>query len=80
MIAGKADCPAFSVEKSKSDADLDSAILEEHKDLFQYLSEHTGQQINNISDIDWLYSALSIEVLELYIVNSFKLFFYIEFY
>jgi hypothetical protein len=76
MIASKAACPAFSVEKSKSDADMDIAIFDEHKDLFQYLTEHAGQPINNISDVEWLYDTLLIEVMNIILVLCRNLFIY----
>lgn len=61
LIAAKASCKAFTVEKKKSDEELHASLKKEDTELFQQLSEHSGLSISNIEQVETLYSILKIE-------------------
>ena len=66
MIAAKASCRAFDIEKNKSDEELHNKLTEKEIELFKYLSEKTNLSVNNMEEVEKLYSTLKIEVIVLF--------------
>uniref|UniRef100_T1HBM3 Uncharacterized protein n=1 Tax=Rhodnius prolixus TaxID=13249 RepID=T1HBM3_RHOPR len=61
LIVARVPCSAFTEEKKKSDEELANGLTSEQKKLLEYLSEHIGMKISDISTAESLYYTLSIE-------------------
>ncbi|XP_014285505.1 prostatic acid phosphatase [Halyomorpha halys] len=61
LITAKAPCLAFNDEKKKSDIELHNNLTEKDNKVFSYLSEKTNLFIENIGQVEQLYSILKIE-------------------
>lgn len=64
-MAAKAPCPRYELElaavkKSPAIKELDRR----YKDLFDYVSKHTGDKIKDIENLEYIYDTLHIEVSE----------------
>lgn len=61
----KKPCPKF--DKMLADLYENSPYIidinKKHAELYKYLSEHTGESINNIEKVEILYNTLTIEQL-----------------
>jgi phage-related protein len=60
-----------------------NSILQENKELFEYLEKNAGKPIKTLQDIDYLYDALFIEVLSVSRIvvvqkNNFKFCFFLH--
>lgn len=63
IISLKAPCPRYSSEKDEVLKQFKKNETKAETEYFEYLSEHTGQKIDSIRDIETLYSCLFIEEL-----------------
>lgn len=62
MIVGSMPCPLYLREKRIVNEDLSVKYDSENSDLYKYLSEHTGQNITSILDVESIYNILEIQV------------------
>jgi two-component SAPR family response regulator len=72
LIAVKKPCPRNEQELQKA---YKSSMIEElnrdHEDLYNYLTKHTGQNVSNITAVEFLYNTLEIEASSSYIMKIF---------
>lgn len=62
VIAQKRKCPLYdSALEAAHKSEEVQKINKENQDLYQYLTEKTGDEINNIAKVETLYNTLSIE-------------------
>jgi len=61
LITVKAKCPLYDKEKRRSDAQLAAMYDKQNTQLYQYLSENTGQNISSLLDVESLFNVLEIE-------------------
>ena len=61
-----ATCPAYEtlVKELESSQEI-RKILEDNKDLFAYVSKNTGQNVTTLTELEYLYDTLFIEVISL---------------
>lgn len=62
LIVVKKPCPAYEKQLNNTykNAHL-TRIDEENKELYQYLTDHSGKKIKNVLDLEFLYNTLEIE-------------------
>ncbi|RZF40050.1 hypothetical protein LSTR_LSTR002453 [Laodelphax striatellus] len=61
MVNGKAKCPKFNREFSRVEREIDSNHTESLRDLYTYLTSHSGTNISTINGVRKLYSTLRCE-------------------
>lgn len=64
VLAAKASCPRYELElaavkKSPPIKELDK----KYKDIFKYVSEHAGEKIKDLENLEYIYDTLHIEFL-----------------
>ncbi|XP_046685501.1 prostatic acid phosphatase-like [Homalodisca vitripennis] len=59
LITMRAPCPLYNEEQRSSDKVL--AASYDDKDLYKYLSEHSGQNVSTLLDVETLFNILEIE-------------------
>lgn len=60
----KAKCQKYDEEfKNVMKSDSIKKINEENKELYKYLTEHTGQKVDTVGKVELLYNTLEIELL-----------------
>lgn len=64
LLAGKKNCPRYlnELEKVEDSPEMEK-IYKENKELLEYLSDKSGSPINSLSDIEYIYNTLFIEVI-----------------
>lgn len=62
MIVGSMPCPLYLKEKRIVNEELSEKYDNVNSDLYKYLSEHTGQNITSVLDVESIYNILEIQV------------------
>lgn len=66
MIVGSMPCPLYLKEKRIVNEELSEKYDNVNSDLYKYLSEHTGQNITSVLDVESIYNILEIQVRRIY--------------
>lgn len=62
MIVGRMPCPLYLKEKRITIKKLSEKYDDKNSDLYKYLTEHTGQNITTLLDVEAIYNILEIQV------------------
>lgn len=65
LLAGKKLCPRYQEEKHKvMNSEQMKKYNEKYKELYNYLTNHSGREVKNVDDVLYLYDTLHIETLK----------------
>jgi len=58
------ECPRLTkMRKELKDSPYMKSLYEDNKDLFDYISEHSGWSIKSVEKLDWIYDTLLVEMI-----------------
>lgn len=74
MLRVTKPCPLYNVEFEKAKNETETQMLVKYNNFFNYVSNHTGMEIQHISDVENIFNSLNIQVIILssYIVKIYE--------